>query len=72
MADAISAFGGFFLGLVTGVMVMMLFGVFVIGPDMAHTAIRKEQQKAIEADVGRWEIDPRTGAKEFRYGVPAR
>ncbi len=29
----------------------------------------REQQKAIDAGVGRWRIDPKSGSSEFEYGV---
>lgn len=31
-------------------------------------ARNRERQRAIEADVGRWKIDSKTGDKEFVYG----
>ena len=40
---------------------IMLLGV-VIGKGI-------ERNKAIEANAGRWIIDPKTGDKDFHYGV---
>ena len=28
-----------------------------------------EQSKAVQAGVGRWTVNPETGATEFKYGV---
>ena len=38
-------------------------------PIVAHyEAVAEERKKAIDAGVGRWVIDAKTGEKEFVYG----
>lgn len=37
--------------------------------ELIACAVADEQKKAIEAGVGRWEIDPATGQRRFVYGV---
>jgi hypothetical protein len=52
------------------VMALILFGMgAMVGCiDGRSRGIEQEQAKAIEAEVGRWEIDPTSGQKHFRYG----
>ena len=43
----------------------------VIGAAVGHGCTRAyERAQAVNAGVGRWEIDPQTGASRFVYGPP--
>lgn len=46
---------------------LVLFGVN-IGLTYAE---KRERQKAIEANVGRWTVNAETGDKQFVYGIPS-
>lgn len=52
------------------VVVFFYFGLGLLAgwTGVRSKAIKNEQQKAIEAGVGRYVIDPATGATEFKYG----
>lgn len=56
---------GFFVGLIITLMAVRGFLRFIDPP----MAVEIEQNKAIEAGVGRWTIDQKTGSKKFVYGV---
>ncbi len=57
--------GGFILGGMVGMALMILAGIFLATP----AAISHEQQKAVDAGVGRWKVDAKTGDREFHYGT---
>jgi len=56
----------------TLVIIFLMASVFLIAAHSylngLHRGQVNEQEKAIRANVGRWEIDAQTGQKQFRYG----
>ncbi len=51
------------------VIAFLTMGVVTVGKCGHAIGIHYERQKAIEAGVGRWVVDPATGNTEFKYGV---
>lgn len=60
------------LGKISGVLVVVAllhFAGFLNGYRSGERiGVEREQQKAVEAGVGRWTIDPVSGEKTFEYG----
>ena len=56
--------GLFFAGIMLGIVVE-----WAMAGSTAQIRLEQERAKAIEAKVGRWVIDERTGNKQFVYGV---
>lgn len=61
-------------GVLFSVLAALMFAV-VIGSGVSvgsAVATNQERQKAIEAGVGRWVVDARTGERQFVYGVEGK
>lgn len=49
--------------------VLVLFSGAIIGDMIGR---RNERKKAVVADVGRWVINPKTGARSYVYSIPSK
>lgn len=50
-----------------GVFFSMIAALLIGGMVGFYSGIHAERKKSVEAGVGEWRVDPKTGETEFRY-----
>jgi hypothetical protein len=70
LGNAIAGFYKAIFGLMLGggLVVALAVGFIVFAITSSGTSLDDERNKAIEAGVGRWVIDSKTGDRKFVYG----